>query len=221
MVLLNSVHYICIVNIINMGITDRKEREKLEMKRLIIEAAMQMFLEEGYEKTSIRNIADKIEYSPGTIYLYYKDKDELLYEVQREAFGRLYEAFVQNAPSKSPWKRLEQIAHTYVSFGMEHPDLYDLMFIIRAPMNTVNEKEGWVNGDACFNYLTDCISQCVDKKLLRYTDKRLAALSIWSLTHGLVSLNVRCRFKVMDMEPEQINKAMEMALNEHLKLIKA
>ncbi|MRG44175.1 TetR family transcriptional regulator [Chitinophaga sp. SYP-B3965] len=204
-----------------MGITDRKEREKAEMKRLIIEAAMQMFLEEGYEKTSIRNIADKIEYSPGTIYLYYKDKDELLYEVQREAFGRLYEAFVQNAPSKSPWKRLEQISHTYVSFGREHPDLYDLMFIIRAPMNKVEDKGGWENGDACFNYLLECITACIEKKLLRYTDIRLAALSVWSFTHGLVSLNVRCRFKVMDMEQDQINKAMEMALHEYLRLIKA
>jgi AcrR family transcriptional regulator len=53
-----------------MGISDRKEREKQEMKQLIIDAAMRMFVEDGYEKTSIRNIADKIEYSPGTIYLY-------------------------------------------------------------------------------------------------------------------------------------------------------
>lgn len=204
-----------------MGITDRKERDKLEMKRMIIEASMQMFLEEGYEKTSIRNIADKIEYSPGTIYLYYKDKDELLYEVQREAFGKLYEAFVKNAPSKSPFKKLEQLTHAYVNFGRAHPDLYDLMFIIRAPMNKVEEKGGWENGDACFNFLMECISDCVDKKLLRYTDKRMAALSVWSFVHGLVSLNVRCRFKVMDMEPDQITKAMEMALHEYLRLIKA
>lgn len=204
-----------------MGITDRKEREKLEMKRLIIEAAMKAFLEEGYEKTSIRNIADKIEYSPGTIYLYYKDKDELLYEVQREAFGKLYEAFVLHAPSKSPWKRLEQLSHAYMNFSREHPDLYDLMFIIRAPMNKVEEKAGWENGDACFNYLMACVSDCIDKKLLRYTDNRVAALSIWSFIHGLVSLNIRCRFKVMDLEPEQITRSMEIALNEYLRLIKA
>lgn len=64
-----------------MGISERKEREREEMKTMITTAAMKMFLEDGYAKTSIRNIADAIEYSPGTIYLYYKDKDELLFEV--------------------------------------------------------------------------------------------------------------------------------------------
>ena len=60
-----------------MGIAERKEREKMEMHDRILQAATVMFLEDGYEKTSIRNIADKIEYSPATIYLYFKDKDEL------------------------------------------------------------------------------------------------------------------------------------------------
>ena len=52
-----------------MGITDRKEREKQELKELILKEAKAVFLEEGYEKTSIRKIADRIEYSPTTIYL--------------------------------------------------------------------------------------------------------------------------------------------------------
>jgi len=76
-----------------MEVTERKEREKTEMRELITAAAMKMFLEDGYAKTSIRGIADAIEYSPGTIYLYFKDKDELLYEVQADAYGRLLEVF--------------------------------------------------------------------------------------------------------------------------------
>ena len=43
------------------------------MKRKILEAAKALFLDQGFEKTSIRNIADAIEYSPSTIYLYFKD----------------------------------------------------------------------------------------------------------------------------------------------------
>lgn len=203
-----------------MGISDRKEREKLEMKRLITDAAMHMFLEEGYEKTSIRNIADKIEYSPGTIYLYYKDKDELLHEVQREAFGRLLEAFEEKAPSKSPWKRLEQIAYTYIDFGHTQPELYDLMFIIRAPMNKVDDG-GWLNGKGCFNYLMDCVQECVNKKLIRFQDPGAAALSIWSMCHGLVSLNVRCRMKILEMDEEGVGKMIETTVHEYLRLIKA
>jgi AcrR family transcriptional regulator len=204
-----------------MGITDRKEREKQEMRRLIIEAAMHMFLEEGYEKTSIRNIAEKIEYSPATIYLYYKDKDELLYEVQRHAFDQLYETFAEKAVSKSPAKKLEQLLKAYVQFGLEKPDLYDLMFIIRAPMNAVDDNEAWVNGERCFQFLLGCIDECMAQKILRFKDKMVAALSVWTTGHGLVSLNVRCRFKVMHLDQEGINKVIDIAIDEYLRMIRA
>jgi AcrR family transcriptional regulator len=203
-----------------MGITDRKEREKLEMRRLIIEAAMRMFIDEGYEKTSIRAIAEKIEYSPGTIYLYYKDKDELLYEVQREAFTELLHALQQKAVSRDPWKRLTQVMHTYVEFGLAHPDLYDLMFIIRAPMKTAEEKGDWKNGDKCFDYLAHAMHECIEKKLIRYTDTRVAALSVWSLGHGLVSLEVRCRFKVLEVSDGETARIIKAAIDEHLRLMK-
>src|SRR5258706_10982902 len=108
-----------------MGITERKERDRVEMRQRIIDAAIQMFLEEGYEKTSIRNIAEKIEYSPATIYLYYKDKDELLYDVQGQAFEKLDLAFHEKATAIDSLKRLEQILFTYVRFGKNNPELYD------------------------------------------------------------------------------------------------
>jgi AcrR family transcriptional regulator len=204
-----------------MGIADRKEREKLEMKRLIMDAAMRMFLEEGYEKTSIRNIAERIEYSPATIYLYYKDKDELLYDVQREAFGQLLTVFQQKANSPEPLTRLKQITKTYVTFGLEQPDLYDLMFIIRAPMNKVEKEGEWLNGEACFGFLVECLEACISQGLIRFQDKMLAALSIWSMVHGLVSLNVRCRFKVMHMEEAGLYGAIDRSIEEYLEMIKA
>lgn len=205
-----------------MGIADRKEREKLEMKRLIMDAAMHMFIEAGYEKTSIRNIAERIEYSPATIYLYYKDKDELLYDVQAQGFAGLLEAFQQKATSEDPLERLGQMARAYVRFGLEHPDMYDLMFIIRAPMNKI-EEEGtkWENGDACYGFLVRSMDECIEKGLVRFTDKTVAALSVWSMVHGLVALNVRCRFKVSNLQEADISDVMDVAIENYLKMIKA
>ncbi|WP_373399972.1 TetR family transcriptional regulator [Algoriphagus halophilus] len=57
-----------------MGINDRKEREKEELRALILSSARSLFLEKGVEKTSIRNIADKIEYSPGSSIIILKIK---------------------------------------------------------------------------------------------------------------------------------------------------
>jgi AcrR family transcriptional regulator len=83
-----------------MGILERKERDRVEMRERIIDVAIEMFVQEGYEKTSIRNIAEKIEYSPATIYLYYKDKDELLYDVQAQAFEKLDQIFSETSMPK-------------------------------------------------------------------------------------------------------------------------
>ncbi|MBI2419199.1 MAG: helix-turn-helix transcriptional regulator, partial [Ignavibacteriales bacterium] len=57
-----------------MGISERKEREKSEMRELVLQTALKLFIDKGYDNVSIRKIANVIEYSPGTIYLYFKDK---------------------------------------------------------------------------------------------------------------------------------------------------
>jgi AcrR family transcriptional regulator len=204
-----------------MGISERKEREKQEMRQRIIDASLKMFVQEGYDKTSIRNIADKIEYSPATIYLYYKDKDELLYDVQARAFEKLLIEFRTHATSKSPMKRLEQICETYVRFGMEQQELYALMFIIKAPMNVIEDEEIWANGQAAFDFLLNCVAECIEKGLLRYKDAGTASLSVWSIGHGLLSLHQCCRFKVMHLEEEAIEPLVQSVVKEYLRMIKA
>ena len=74
-----------------MGISDRKEREKRELRTKIIEATTKLLVEEGYEKTTIRKVAEAIEYSPRTVYLYFKDKDSLLMEIIEEGFASTLE----------------------------------------------------------------------------------------------------------------------------------
>jgi AcrR family transcriptional regulator len=61
-----------------MGIQERKEKQKLEIRKAILEASIKLFKEEGFDNVSIRKIAEIIQYSPTTIYLYFKDKKEIL-----------------------------------------------------------------------------------------------------------------------------------------------
>jgi AcrR family transcriptional regulator len=202
-----------------MGIAERKERDKQEMRQRIIDAAMHMFLEDGYNKTSIRNIAEAIEYSPATIYLYYKDKDELLYAVQKEAFDKLMDAFDKSASDPDPWIRLTQICKTYVRFGLKHEELYDLMFIIRSPMN-VDERIHETNGRDCFTYVVYCLVECIKAGLVRFDNPQLGVLSIWAMGHGLVSLQVRCRLKVLEVGGGDVEGILDQAIEEYLRQIK-
>lgn len=198
-----------------MGVSERKEREKSDMKELIRAAALKMFLQDGYAKTSIRNIAEEIEYSPGTIYLYYKDKDELLYEVQRHAYDKLLEAFHTSCSSKDPITKLRQIGETYIMFGLQNPELYDLMFIIRAPMN-VDDSIHKNNGVDAFDFLLEHVTLCTTNNLIHITDPLEGSLQLWAMAHGLISLNLRCRLKDIGSEeslPETLKISMSNFIN--------
>ena len=60
-----------------MGIQERKERERERRRQQIIVAAKRVFSEKGYNKTTVEDIAREAELSPGTLYLYFKNKEEL------------------------------------------------------------------------------------------------------------------------------------------------
>jgi len=67
----------------------RREREKENMRAAILETAIKIIISEGYDKLSMRKIADAIEYSPTTIYLYYKDKAQIIDDILREVYKKI------------------------------------------------------------------------------------------------------------------------------------
>ena len=73
-----------------MGLAERKERERKELRQQILDAARELFVHEGYENVSMRKIADKIEYSPAAIYTYFANKDEILDCLSEETFFHLH-----------------------------------------------------------------------------------------------------------------------------------
>jgi AcrR family transcriptional regulator len=184
-----------------MGITERKERERQEMRQLIIETAQKVFIEEGYEKASIRAIAERMEYSPATIYLYFKDKDELFYVVHELGFEKMLAQMEKLETIENPLERLRQRGSVYLKFAFENPELYDLMFISRAPMKALHkdfENSEWDCGHRNFELLLRNVQQCLEQGYLRTMNLHAAAMSIWSLVHGMASLHIRERFKIME-----------------------
>ncbi len=205
-----------------MGISERREREKEEMKDLILQAALKLFLENGYEKTSIRAIADLIEYSPATIYLYYKDKNELFLEIQMLAFESMNEAFEGILVIQDPLARLIKIGELYIQFALDHPELYDLMFIMEAPMESLDcQDKKWQDGQASFESLKMIIRDCQDANYFKKEyDVETLSLTIWSYIHGLVSLYLKKRLGIFDdnRELERIQESNAM-FSQFLKII--
>lgn len=186
-----------------MGIIERKEREREEMRQLILGAAQKLFLENGFEKISIRNIADEIEYSPATIYLYFKDKNQLLYALHQQGFMKMIEEFQPLQQVADPFERLVEMGRSYIRFAVQNPELFDLMFIMTAPMENLEEKE-WVEGDQAFGLLTQVVQECIDAGIFKQHDVQSAAMMIWSAVHGYTALFLRKRlgmFPECDRQP--------------------
>jgi len=197
-----------------MGIVERKEKQKIEIRKRILEASMQLFVEEGFNNVSIRRIAEIIEYSPTTIYLYFKDKDEIFFNLHEIGFQKMQEMNKVLATIENPLARLHKMGENYVRFGMENPEYYDLMFIQREPMTKLTEMGcDWENGDAALTLLKNTLIECMEKGFIAQTDPTVLSLSVWSTVHGLVSLATRERMEKLVPEKEQILPVLMQSLN--------
>src|SRR5574337_1850062 len=118
-----------------MGIAERKARERQELRQQILDGARHLFVHEGYESVSMRKIADFIDYSPASIYTYFKDKDEILDCLCEETFARLHahKLAVLQEMKGDPLDLLKKGMEAYIRFGLLHPDHYTVTFILKSP----------------------------------------------------------------------------------------
>lgn len=196
MILLTVLINFALFNNHKMSISERKEREKQELKRRILQAAGELFLKKGYEQTSMRNIAEKIEYSPTTIYLYYKDKDAIFHELHSEGFAILRDRVQVLAAVADPMERLKAMGRIYMEFAMENQEMYSLMFIMKGPVEVIEKKgEDWVEGQTTFDALKNVIDDCKKSGYFKGRDTEEMAFMIWASMHGMCALEISNRCK--------------------------
>ena len=190
-----------------MSSADRKAREKEELKALILKASMKLFVERGINQTTIRNIADAIDYSIGTVYIYFKDKNAILHALHSQCFTELGGQFRVLQNVKDPMERLKAMGKLYIQFGMDNPDKYDLMFNLKEPMEFLNEIQAkeWDEGTASFEVLRTTVQECITAGHFKGHILEPLSYLIWSCVHGLCSLEIRARTKgVLLKNPDTI-----------------
>ncbi len=159
-----------------MGVKERRERVKSETRDKILDAARELFTSEGYEGVSMRQVAEKIEYSPTAIYLHFADKEQLFHELVHEDFARLATVFQSAAMPANPVDRIREIGRTYVEFGTHYPNHYKLMLVGQV-IAEVSVADG-----------------------LR--DPDLISQTLWAAVHGVISLQIaKCNDGWVDWRP--------------------
>ena len=172
-----------------MGVKERRAREKELLRQQILSAARELFVDEGYENVSMRKIANKIEYSPTTIYLHFKDKADLLDSVCQETLLNLLNTLEELKRDMSdPIETLRKSGQVYVEFGLKYPQDYKLTFVIRPQFQKgLGLQEGSV-GEKVFNYLRTMVSECIRQKMFRQMDVETTGQVLWAAVHGVTLL---------------------------------
>lgn len=179
-----------------MGITERREREKEALRMKIVEAARDIMSDQGLDALSIRAIAERIEYSPATIYLYFRDKDALIREVVMAGFNRMAEYMRDELsgldPDANAVEQHRAIGRAYACFALENTAYFKVMFELptAAQIDCPKPEEGEVamTGETSFDFVVATVQRAIDEDLIQLKDAFRGAIIGWGLVHGLTSL---------------------------------
>lgn len=185
-----------------MGSKERIQRLKEETRTNILDAALQIVKEEGWQALSMRKIADKIEYTAPIIYEYFPNKEGILLELTRHGYIILGKE-IKAAKSKYTRsdEQLEAMWIAYWNFAFEHKEFYQLMFGV--DMICCEQKKSMPESE----YLDDLFFDTI-KDLMKAENPEEGAIcrkyyTFWSVIHGLISINM-------------VNKGRDEDMNQHI-----
>ena len=182
----------------DMGIAERRLRQKEEVRSRILATAWQMVKEDGWQSLSIRKIADAIEYSVPVIYDHFENKEAILLEFGKEGFSLLIKR-LQQARKKSddPREQLRAIADAYWNFAFRNKEYYQLMFGIGI---ACCETDKCIPEESVYrNLVMEPIVEIMSKnQKQKGVNACLKYHTFWSVMHGLISIKMMSYSEIAD-----------------------
>ncbi|MBH5318387.1 TetR/AcrR family transcriptional regulator [Paenibacillus sp. GSMTC-2017] len=174
------------------GSRNRSDGQKAQLRSHILHTATEMFVELGYHDFSMRKLAMRVGCSAATLYLYFHDKDDLLFTSIDNTFtlfrNQLADAAIR---SNDPWERLSSLAEAYVHFGINNPAYYRLMFMWRVDyLNGSQKGENNLRVEA-FQVLADTVTYAIEHGAMQPGDPIVYSDVLWSVMHGIVALAIQ------------------------------
>lgn len=176
---------------------ERRTARKFELRQQILDAAGELFLAQGYERFSMRQVAERVGYTATTLYRYFANKDDLVFAVVDRGFERFGAALDAAAASTiDPVERIRALGRAYVRFGLENPIYYQLMFMQRTDYLSEPRGADPKPRAATFDTLVRAVQTALDAGAIDGGDARELSHAVWALVHGIVSLALTLGDKV-------------------------
>jgi TetR/AcrR family transcriptional regulator len=176
-----------------MGILERKEREKGHRREEILDAAQHVFFEKGLYVATMDEIAEKAELSKGTLYLYYKSKEDLYLAVMMRGMEILRDKFAEVAKSgESAAKMLVDLGEAYVSYFSNHKEYFRMIHFMQTPQfhkqvaDDMKKSCGTLNRHV-WDLVNGILQRCIDEGILRKDLNPVeVGIILWSSTTALL-----------------------------------
>lgn len=204
----------------------RNENEIKNIRNRILNAALDIIIQEGFPALTMRRIASKIGMTAPNIYNYYKSKDELYISLVIQGFEILYHELTSVYEAhQDPVERGAALARAYINFGLKHSSYYDIMFTyptpkyndyVGTPLEKLSEVEYRISMDIVALAL-DVVKSLMSEELAADEEKvQMYFIASWSMLHGMISLynSKVVRYTIQDTEA-----IYEKMIPEFLKLI--
>jgi AcrR family transcriptional regulator len=157
-----------------------------DIKSRIVGAARALYFDRGPEAVTMRAVAERVGVTATALYRHFADKDALLKEVVGEGSRLLGSHLFRALEAPTPLERLRATAMAYLDFAMAQPQAYRTLFDPGADdeASLVERQRGAVS-----RFLRDRVREAMDAGVIAPGDPDGAALTLWSLLHGLASLH--------------------------------
>jgi AcrR family transcriptional regulator len=203
--------------------TLRKQKEQLERKKSILKAAREAFFEKGFMATTMDAVADGCDLAKGTIYLYFKSKEELYVSIMAEGMALLRKDFEKIVDLPLPANGLlGEVLQTYFSFYQTNRKYFRIMFLSSQPdlrERVPDEllKECMNSARDCMQILSDIIEKGIETGVFRKLNPWAAANILWSTVNGIImhyEQGPLYRDEILRLELEEmLRQALDVALN--------
>ncbi len=179
-----------------MGVQERREREKLARKEAILNAAQGIFFDKGLDRATVDEIAEATELSKGTIYLYFKSKEELYISVLLKGLDILAEQF-EDLKSHFGAQRADELIkearETYYAFYRTYPEflyIHSLLYHgrIKEKIDPDILADTHDKTKQCLLVLSDIIQKGINDGLFRDVDTWKTANSFWGAATGVMMM---------------------------------
>jgi TetR/AcrR family transcriptional regulator len=176
-------------------IAERREDERERRRAEILDAAETLYLKKGWPALTVEQVARSARLSRALVYVYFRDKEDLLFAIGERAMRLLRDRFVAAAATRSPgMDRLEAMGRAYMGYAYEFPHYFDFCSRFQAhsmaPGPSSNEGACMLASDQLIGTVTQAVESGIQDGSVRADigDPRTFALTLWAFTHGIIQV---------------------------------